>query len=116
MDSPALADAAPGWAAMQGRSPRFQFDLIAMFVEAIADAIEIDHREPDPWESMHLSYAILALAKARHYAALTFARTVLTVPPNQRPGTRAPGNLEVVNFAQLRRALTSVRVRRASPL
>jgi hypothetical protein len=54
------------------------------------DAIDQDGREPDAWESMHLSYTTQALAEGRYYGALTFAELALMNPGARRSPQELP--------------------------
>ena len=42
----------------EGFPAQTQPDMLAMWIEAIMDAVELDHLEPDMWEALYLAYAM----------------------------------------------------------
>jgi hypothetical protein len=113
MNRELLAAAAPKWIAIQVLPAQMRFDLLAMWVEAIMDAIERDHLEPDPWEALYLTYAVHALVEGRHYAALSFSEMVMIDPAIHRPARLSPKGPEPVTLVDLRDAMELVRARPA---
>ena len=111
MNRDLLAAAAPKWIAIQTLSAKTQLDMLAMWTEAVMDAIELDHQEPDPWEALYLTYAIHALVEGRHFAALRFAEMVLIDPSMHRPARLLPDGPEPVKLADLRHAMALLRAR-----
>lgn len=114
MNRDSLAAAAPKWLVIQALPAQTKFDLLAMWVEAIMDAVELDHLEPDPWESLYLSYTVQSLVEGRYYAALTFSEMVLIDPALHRPPRRLLNGPEPVTLADLRDAMEVVRMRPAA--
>jgi hypothetical protein len=114
MNRKLLSEAAPRWIAIQTLPAQVRFDLIAVFMDAILDAIEIDHGEPDTWEAVYAAYTIHALVEGRYYAALTFAEMALIEPDLHRPPRLLPDGPEAVTLEQLRVAMAAVRSRPAA--
>lgn len=85
-----------------------------MWVDAIMDAVELDHLEPDPWEALYLSYTVQSLVEGRYYSALTFSEMVLIEPALHRPPRLSPDGPEPVTLADLRDAMEVVRMRPAA--
>jgi hypothetical protein len=115
MNRDLLAAAAPKWIAIQTLSAKTQFETLAMWTEAIMDAIELDHQEPHPWEALYLTYAIHALVEGRHFAALRFAEMVLIDPSKHRSPRLLPDGPEPVKLADLRHAMDLLRARSSKP-
>lgn len=113
MNRELLAAAAPNWLQIEALSAQFKFDMLAMWTEAIMDAIELDHLEPDSWEALYLSYAIHALVEGRYHAALRFSEMVLSDPPLRRAPRLSPDGPEPVALADLREAMEALRARPA---
>jgi len=90
-----------------------QLDMLAMWVEAIMDAIEHDRLEPDTWEALYLAYAMGALVEGKHFAALRFAETVLIDPASHRLPRQHPDGPMPVTLAELRAAMVLIRARPA---
>ena len=111
MNRTLLAAAAPKWIAIEALSAQTKLRMLAMFVEAIMDAIELDGREPDTWEAMYLVYAIHALVGGMYYGALTFAELALTEPEAHRPPCLLPSGPRPVTLADLREAIELVRTK-----
>ena len=114
MNRDSLAAAAPKWLAIQALPAQTKFDLLAMWVDAIMDAVELDHLEPDSWEALYLSYTVQSLVEGRYYAALTFSEMVLIEPALHRPPRMSPDGPEPATLADLRDAMEVVRMRPAA--
>ena len=113
MNRDLLAAAAPSWIAIEAFPPQDKLNLLAMWVEAIMDAIELDHLEPDTWEALYLTYAVHALVEERYHAALRFSEMVLSDPALRRaPRLRSDGPEPVV-LSDLRAAMALLRARPA---
>lgn len=115
MNRDLLAAAAPKWIAIETLSAKTQLDMLAMWIEAVMDAIDLDHQEPDPWEALYLTYAIHALVEERHFAALRFAEMVLIDPSMHRAPRLPPDGPEPVKLADLRHAMELLRARSSRP-
>lgn len=102
MNRDSLAAAAPKWLAIQVLPEQTKFDRLAMWVEAIMDAVELNHLEPDPREALYLSYTVQSLVERRYYAALTFSEMVLIDPALHRPPRQSPDGPEPVTLVDLR--------------
>ena len=113
MNRERLAAAAPEWIQIEGFPAQTQLDMLAMWVEAIMDAVELDHLEPDTWEALYLAYAMGALVEGKHFAALRFAEMVLIDPASHRPARLHPDGPMPVTLADLRDAMALIRARPA---
>jgi len=113
MNREQLAAAAPAWIQIEAFPAQTQLDMLAMWVEAIMDAIEHDHLEPDTWEALYLSHAIGALVEGKYFAALSFAEMVLIDPASHRLPRLHPDGPMPVTLADLRDAMTLIRARPA---
>jgi len=113
MNRELLAAAAPKWIEIEPFSAQTKFDMLAMWTEAIMDAIDHDHLEPDTCEALYLTYAIHTLVDGRYYAALKFAEMVLTEPALRRAPRLLPDGPPPVMLADLRDAMKKVRERPA---
>lgn len=113
MNRERLAAISPSWRAIEGFPPQTKFDMLAMWVEAVMDAIELDHAEPDPWEALYLAYTLSALVEGKYFAALRFAEMVLMEPAARRASRLHPDGPEPVKLADLRRAMKLLRARPA---
>lgn len=113
MNRDLLAAAAPKWIEIEAFAAQSKLDMLAMWTEAIMDAIDRDHLEPDTWEAMYLTYALHALVEGRYFAALEFGGMVLTDPTLRRPPRLLPGDPPPVMLADLRDAMDQIRARPA---
>ena len=109
MNRKLLAAAAPKWIEIEPFAAQTKFDMLAMWTEAIMDAIDHDHLEPDTWEALYLTYAIHALVEGRYYAALKFAEMVLIEPALHRAPRLLPDGPPPVMLADLRDAMERAR-------
>jgi hypothetical protein len=85
--------------------------MLAKWTEAIMDAIDRDHLEPDTWEAMYLTYALHALVEGRYFAALEFGGMVLTDPVLRRAPRLPPDGPPPAMLADLRDAMELLRAR-----
>jgi len=113
MNRERLAAAAPVWLQIEALPSQTQLDMLAMWVEAIMDAIEHDHLEPDTWEALYLTNAMGALVEGKHFAALRFAEMALIDPASHRPPRLHPDGPMPVTLADLRDAMALIRERPA---
>lgn len=113
MNRNTLAAAAPSWLAIQSLPAQVKFDMLAMWVEAIMDSIELDHLEPDSWEALYLTYAVHALVDGKYFGALRFAEMALIDPSMHRPARLLPDGPEPVTLADLRHVIELARERPA---
>ena len=58
MNRERLAATALAWIQLEAFSAQTRFVMLAMWIEAIMDAVELDHLEPDMWEALYLAYAM----------------------------------------------------------
>ena len=114
MNRDSLPAAAPKWLAIQVLPEQTKFDRLAMWVEAIMDAVELNHLEPDPREALYLSYTVQSLVERRYYAALTFSEMVLIDPALHRPPRQSPDGPEPVTLVDLRDRMELLRARPAA--
>ena len=112
MNRELLIAAAPKWIEIQDFPANTKHSMLAVWIGAIIDAIEVDHTEPGTWEALYLSYALRALATGKHYAALTFSQMVLIDPALHRPPRLLPDGPEPVKLADLRRAADRLALRK----
>jgi len=109
-----LAIAAPPWITIQSFPAQMKFDMLAMWIEAITDSIELDHLEPDSWEALYLTYAVHALVKGKYFGALRFGEMALIDPSMHRPARLHADGPEPVTLAELRHAMELARDRPAN--
>ena len=115
MNRELLAAAAPKWIEIESLSTDTKHRMLVLWIGAIIDAIEADHEEPDTWEALYLSYALNALVKEMHYAALTFSQMVLIDPDLHRSPRLHPDGPDPVKLADLRRAVKLLALRKPKP-
>ena len=113
MNRERLTAAAPQWIQIEAFPAQTQLDMLAMWVEAIMDALELDHLEPDMWEALYLAYALGALVEGKYFAALKFAEMVLIEPALHRRPRLHPDGPRPVELADLRDTMALIRARPA---
>ena len=79
MNRELLAAAAPKWIAVESLPERAKHGLSAMWIEAVMDAIEVDHLEPG-----HLGDAVLNLRHRRPRRRQSLCRTAANVHHSER--------------------------------
>jgi len=113
MNRERLAAAAPEWIQIEAFPAQTQLDMLAMWIEAIMDAVELDHLEPDTWEALYLTYAMGALVEGKYFAALKFAEMALIEPALRRRPRLHPDGPRPVELADLRDAMALIRAQPA---
>ncbi len=89
--------------------------MLAVWIGAIMDAIEVDQVEPDTWEALYLVYSMHALTQGSHCAALKFGEMVLLDLEVRRPERLQPDGPQPVKLADLRRAAELPALRKPNP-
>ncbi len=112
MNRELLATAAPKWIEIQNFPAESTHRMLAMWIGAVIDAIGADHDEPDTWEVLYLSYALNALAKGMHYAALTFSQMVLIETSMHRAPILDPDGPRPVKLSELQHACELLAMRK----
>jgi hypothetical protein len=109
MDRDALVATLPDNAVFSAMSPYQRKTTVEDFVEAVLEAIEVDGREPDDWETGDLAAALGFIGCHWYHAGLAAAERALT-PPEQRSPLAVILPAGALPMLHLRKGLASVRL------